>query len=91
MMPLSGVRSSWLTLLIKASFCSITRFSSWMSVWRWLSWIWRMTPSRLHSMPLKLLSIRLQLNTTCGKDVPARKEAHTQTGTYTGVETRRWE
>jgi hypothetical protein len=65
MMPLSGVRSSCDTLDMNASFWSIARLSSVMSVCLCASCIWRITTSRRESRPLKLDSIRPALNITC--------------------------
>mmetsp|Transcript_15659 Transcript_15659/g.41261 ORF Transcript_15659/g.41261 Transcript_15659/m.41261 type:complete len:238 (-) Transcript_15659:752-1465(-) len=64
MMPFRGVRSSWLTLLMKRSFCSSSRFSSSISFCLLLSSMLRIAVSRRASMPLKLLSMSVLLNIT---------------------------
>lgn len=54
MMPLRGVRSSWLTLLMKASFCATSARSSAMSCCRDCASMLRMSARRRMSRVTKL-------------------------------------
>mmetsp|Transcript_18896 Transcript_18896/g.56307 ORF Transcript_18896/g.56307 Transcript_18896/m.56307 type:complete len:219 (-) Transcript_18896:433-1089(-) len=84
MMPLSGVRSSWLMLLMKRSFCSTRSFSSWITWMRLPSSTMRIAMRRRCSIVRKLPYMSEQLNMT----LPAKSatvHVHSSTATLIGI------
>mmetsp|Transcript_10553 Transcript_10553/g.28878 ORF Transcript_10553/g.28878 Transcript_10553/m.28878 type:complete len:312 (-) Transcript_10553:640-1575(-) len=82
MIPFRGVRSSWLMLLMKRSFCSTSSFSSWMTLILLPSSTMRMVMRRRCSMVRKLPCSKEELNMT----LPMKsKHVHIHSSVTSGI------